>query len=1755
MSEESGALMAQHDTFLLVRRTPQLLLLLTTDMLSNNRKNAQRRNGSTQEYSENEIQQMKEVAEKQLGVILELRRTEYEERKRAASFKVQADEYLKKEKRSESLAKESEMQWNTKLEEALGGDDDVSGMKRSILLDRDPHYKTTLEEVKACRVTIAYNASLHSVSERTTVEARKNHVNIVKPAVDSVLAAAKLGLVRAGEKMEVNRPPPDSFYLNIFGLKNVGMQYSPDMTYTELCRRVNLAVISYKERMNNRKEGRSMQLKEEDGLAWWNAPKDNSDIDMSDESDENDKTEPIGHESTQSDDQRDRNSLSSVRAETTTVTTIRAVTRSTTVIRAESQNSDKQDEEKTGSGVHEPPPPFPVESPPPVNDPNGNSTTYQPSTEDMMSILNDPIGGFGQHLLAKLGDKKIDEVFLNDPILKPLVEAVYAAHPDIEEYTVHTEDPITTDHGNYQKCKPGDAVASAVAVHRIFSARMQNCLRREVFFEITAEPYPKKNSARTIRVVLRDKGSDSAYIFFGNFDSPEFAIPAIYSPKPIMKFAFAVDDFFRDTLIEFLREQTDKFGRHWEVPPLRKDNCCVIAIGDGFGTHTDGQYNLYSEQHDDVPSKTSEIVVNTLNIALIHKNQYGVIGVPNGSLSLGSLPGDGDNSFCVNDTLATYESTMSSQLIGAMSGRNRHAAIQNKPFYRASLSFRAVILGKEATLSRFQGRLKAKKEVEQADLHKKKWHEFAQSPWNILNSNGMKLSPSYTSSTATAKANTFPLPKLEKGYFHKPRAYNRAAKEIELPGNARDVLSLPGLVAYVIGKGFCGFSHLVNDADLPCIFGVPVYNGQIVRIGESVPANVVDMFHHNNANVKRGNSVWSQSLEFPMTSMSLIQAYKSSKRVLEQKCEDIFGPDGTLFTHGSGGSGRKATQFGSTNKGGASWIACQPQDPTSALNTNLILNSRHGGILALYRATGHTDCSKSFDSSSRQYAGLAFVKELVIGHPDKKKKDLIQMRHKESEDWLENTTYLEQRVISVVLQRLPYDEETLIQMSKTRGGPKYVNFDGNALNNDMFSKTVTTSDFKAAKAPVYDPVSQKLDRSGMVTPQKSALQRIQATKIEQFAHPYNARGVAVWDGLTDHVRQADAESQGAIHNEDMGENEEEELSDDITDLSDKETNDDSDRPIAPLILSMCNESMRLARAADARALGHGQEVVNGRLMPMTLTGEKFGMLGAAARLHAMSHPNRMDNVTTQRYTRCIRARFPIPESQCKGTTQYRAQRLYRHREWAMEDIDGVVDRFHSAFVNQFLPNPCLWQKWVKHSHPSLDESEENFWAKCCICVEDSSKFIEFIERLLSDEGGYAVSQLRSGQYNLPYTEPQDLFIFLPLLPKLIKDTYQSCMNVQDDSDVRTQFINDISAALLDAGVGEGNSKCNTWRFPVSQGVSDVDEVTDFLLGRPRATGQICGSGSRQAITIIRAQLKEMECGSRFQKKKWTIPQVLDEVHRSQVKIACENSVFRNVHGIVLENDKPVFDANGRPLCITEAEQGACDTLTRPMSKTTPGGITETPNGASFHTHPNFCAGAHALSNEDSASARRRFDSVSVIPACINQMRNDFNIVQPGDCNVKIVVAGGPAVLPDPEKIFCLPEEDINKHEDAFASCDEDSEMTRSSNRTKWERSNAEKQSTTVKQKSSLSTAKQKKTKSKSGSRKRIQNDSAFHEYHGYSQPDTLQRRLSRPSHHDNTWSYADVADEDADRQMEWDDKKEDQDFDSEKESDEYESHS
>jgi hypothetical protein len=742
---------------------------------------------------------------------------------------------------------------------------------------------------------------------------------------------------------------------------------------------------------------------------------------------------------------------------------------------------------------------------------------------------------------------------------------------------------------------------------------------------------------------------------------------------------------------------------------------------------------------------------------------------------------------------------------------------------------------------------------------------------------------------------------------------------------------------------------------------------------------MIDKLHHmkteeadSASTSDRGNNIWPAREDTPATGVCWVQDYKGDDDVFGEQEQNVVA---TRALYGSGGSGAPPSNAVEDSK---DWIApCSQFFDRQSHNSALLRMSVRDAPIALYRTPQKTTKSKDRDCNQREYLGVGYVGSVTYGEVDEEKRKSMEERRK-SKSHLQNVTFLMNKVAQATVTTINYDEDEL--RHKSPEGARYLFIDGDSSANDMFHYEVATEEFEAATIPaVQDDGS--IDTSNVVTAQKVAFERLkELSDIQRFVHPCDCEHPEVWNGSSTKDRTDADCGCGDLDDVEM------ETGDDILVYDDgmgeecaskdaiPDNNETNDNSVPPFMEMVCNQSVRVNHASDARALGFGQQVLNGETVPKVLPARRFGKLGAILRVNPIPSVMADQNITAARFIRSALAANPLVGPVPAETYKQRAYRSPRDVKWAHDHETEVADHLCASVVNQLVSQHQVWQMWAKTFDPKCSEADDEFHQWCHMSVAKVPTLRLFIEKLLTVDG-YMVSSLNSGQYQQPYNDPQQLLDALEMIYRKIGSIVHESLHDGDELDRRSNFIKKLSKGLADAtGVGVEDG----WAFPVSQSMACADQVMNYVLGEPRAETIVCGKGSRKGTKRTRREMKTCEEEMKVEnKKKWTDAECLQELLRCQKILARTNEDFRVSHGIVIENGEPVEALSGKPLDVVTTEQMYCEVLKRSLDKTIANRITGQPDGYTSYTTPNLSAGEHALSAECRKATEQRFYGVTI----------------------------------------------------------------------------------------------------------------------------------------------------------------------------------
>lgn len=1086
------------------------------------------------------------------------------------------------------------------------------------------------------------------------------------------------------------------------------------------------------------------------------------------------------------------------------------------------------------------------------------------------------------------------------------------------------------------------------------------------------------------------------------------------------------------------------------VPRIHKQNGFLITEGGtGYSVHSDAQRNTHSlEDGKVVPRSRNGVAVNTMVFTCDLQNEFGAIEGHSGTLETGKKE---ENNFVKHGLLKTFDGSIHHQATQSQREGLAHCAkvVRNK-HARLVCSFRSLVEGKDKTLARYDNDESVTELVQDALDRSKSFHKLPTSAqahsWakegsEAVNSSLTATAPSHAKKTRKKSKLPFRVETKYPKEGYMPRAYARQTKVASFSGPIWPYFTAhqESMKELIENKGAGGFRVILDDGTKHFV-GVPHFQGKYMRRGKLYPTKYVNDFHcmssegyEGKGKHKRpGKQIWSANTNIPFAAVLLRQKYKRCPGL----DKEVLDPNDDMYFFASGGNGRASDVFGSDFKGEAEWIGSSNQDPINNPKNKAALNgwTNQECIICLYTAD-------SEDSDKCRYRGLIVPDTLYIGKLDKEDGARVkaEMFAKGVTDKiLQYLDYLNHKVIMFKFTFLQYDEAKLLAHFSAGGdaGPpsaessaKYFSLDGTSMAGENLKIALPSNQFVERTRPYK--------KDGMVvndaiTGRQEARRRFREVlgkkeNTDVFMQQWDCEDLTVWNGATAQVEAdgeaEDEDSDGEAEDEDSdGEIEEGNTADnpgheeECSNSADAAATVELPMMTDPTIESVLDHIVRVEGASIARALGEGHVVrgTGGNPVPWTLHPRKFALYGTVCRMHPLLSPLRMEQPTCQRFTRIVRAwaleKFGGKLSDDSGLAHFAEARTMFDRAWCKSNIEDFLAIQYTAALNQLMSTSDVWTHWMCYQDSELDKcvqkrSSETVWGKCLVQLNEAEKFASFIGKLLeSDKYNCTVHHLKSGQYQVPVTERQQILAIIVRLPQLLREATLKCMATDENG--RWDYIAGVSEQVGEvSGSNATAAQKRNWKFFTSQFLNDVEECTVSPLGECTWENTFFGYGSGKGLKWLADELIK-GTGDR----SWTIEKAKLALHCSIKKRLTQDENYRGSLGIELHEGTLVHGCNKRPLEPKDDEIIGCEVLYRAMQKTFPSrSKSKFPTLYKHYTWPIFFTleGFTPMSEQDKARAEKRCRHMNSV------------------------------IKSRPAKAFCFEEEDGNRHSDAYDSEKED----------------------------------------------------------------------------------------------------------------------
>lgn len=1101
-------------------------------------------------------------------------------------------------------------------------------------------------------------------------------------------------------------------------------------------------------------------------------------------------------------------------------------------------------------------------------------------------------------------------------------------------------------------------------------------------------------------------------------------------------FLFAANDVFNSFRYSFAEQELKKMGKGDFVPSIHKQNAFLITEGGtGYSLHSDAQRNTHSlEDGKVVPRSRNGVAVNTMVFTCDLQNEFGAIEGHSGTLETGEKE---ENNFVKGGSLKTFDGSIHHQATQSQREGLAHCAkvVPNK-LARLVCSFRSLVEGKDKTLARYDNDESVTELVQDALDRRMSFHKLlitsaqarslAKEGSEAVNSSLTATAPSHAKQTRKKRKLPFRVETKYPKEAYMPRAYARQTKVASFSGPIWPYFTAhqESMKELIEKKGAGGFRVILDDGTKHFV-GVPHFQGEYMRRGKLYPTKYVNEFHHMSSegyegkgkHKRPGKQIWTANTNIPFTAVLLIQKYKRCPGL----DKEVLDPDDDMYFFASGGNGRASDVFGSDFKGEAEWIGSSNQDPINNPKNKAALNAwtNQECIICLYTA----DSEKS---DHCRYHGLIVPDTLYIGRLDEKGVKAEMFAKGVTDNILKYLDYLNHKVIMFKFKFLQYDEAKLLAHFSAGGeaGPpsaessaKYFSLDGTSMAGENLKIALPSNQFVEGTRPykkdgmvVNDAITGRQEARRRF---RDVLEKKKDTSV--FMQQWDCEDFTVWNGAT--AQAEDEDSDGEAEDEDSdGEIEEGNTAD--NENHEEECSNSADTAVNlsmirhPTIESVVDHIVCVEGASIARALGEGHIVrgTGGNPVPWTLHPRKFAFYGTVCRMHPLLSPLRMENPTCQRFTRIVRAwaleKFGGKLSEDSGLAHFAEMRTMFDRAWCKSNIEDFLAIQYTAALNQLMSTSDVWTYWMCYQDSELDKcvqkrSSETVWGKCLVQLNEADNFASFIGKLLeSDKYNCTVYHLKSGQYQLPVTERQQILAIIKRLPQLLRDATMKCMVT--DKNGRWDYIAGVSEQVGEAsGNNATAAQKRNWMFFTSQFLNDVEECTVSPLGECTWENTFLGYGSRKGLKWLADELNNVTGDG-----SWTIEKAKLALHYSSKKRATEDENYRGSLGLELHEGTLVHGCNKRPFEPKDGENIDCEVPYRAMQKTFPSrSKSKLPTLYKHYTWPIFFTleGFTPMSEQDKVRAEKRYRYMNSV------------------------------IKSRPAKAFCFEEEDGDRHSDVYDS--------------------------------------------------------------------------------------------------------------------------
>jgi len=1158
---------------------------------------------------------------------------------------------------------------------------------------------------------------------------------------------------------------------------------------------------------------------------------------------------------------------------------------------------------------------------------------HQPSAAEMARAIAKP--GLYEYVNTLLGGKTIDELMEEDDRYSEYVRSLHSEYAgairDMEEVIGNDDKASGETKFERYDIEHNETLTSVLSFVRNCTPATRCAITRFLYYTLEYERFKCHDRHRVVRLLCRNESDEEQgmFLLYGTQEDPYWATPGMYSDDAAAKFLFAFDDFLRERVLEpYLRNcGTEK---PWSVR-LPVTNAIQVYIGNAFGAHRDSQPNLSCEKSPDMPSTSSDIIVNTMYFEIDPRNEFSFGSKKNGTFEFGIQKevddGKGGTKFKFEATIKipTRDGDNLIQLFGSQSESFRHRAVNAGHFTRIVCSCRSMIVGVQKVKDCYYDN--ADKIIENAIRRRTRTnHKFFGKAHHLLGAGSNIVQEGDDSDDNGGKRGSHKRPTIHRlpKHFVRPTAYVRHTKEELGPkGNAWKYVTRIEALEVLFEKGVAGVNVKKRDGTV-VTFGLPVIDGEILEAGKCYPTDKINEIHHFQ-DKKRGQNVCSTDHE--VTALKTPQFYKSGPELHEKKTAKEVEEDQEFF--GSGGSAASADAFGNERHGSVGYFMPHPQDMTNATNRALSECAPRVAVVNHYDPKIGAKENKCF------YGGLYQVVSGVNEIPSKETKERIQEAVKKKKKDLKHTSYLSETCLCLMLRPTRFDKSSVKQTTEE---PQYLWIDEDVKADELFRTKCKSEEKTAATQPILG-ADGKTDESAMIVPMNVVVRTLRETDLTRYTHN--------WDVVVGDKPKTWRAGGG---DDDGGE----------------EDDDDKGRRTVPAVSmrELFEHSILCAAACDARCLGHGHEVSEeGKVEIRPLGGLEFASCGAALRVHPNAHPTRWKNPT------CIRYALGYSQALNDGKELKPDERRYfrnRHGiEWFYENRDEGIGAIVAAICNRAVSSPHVWEGFAEAKAKSRGEKvPSEKWSDRVVGPGEIDDFVDYVETTEFTHKRTPVKDLNSGQFAVPFTEKKEIRPFISGIAAAVEKAVDELSTDNGTPICRKKFRERLVRWTFDnTPTTDSNTNRRSVDFLIGNAVQDFDILFRNVFAEPTEETQVLGVGSREGLKHIRAHLEER--GDEEHKGKaltdvYVLWWVWKETKRFIVKPREGDEelseLFCRVMGISAERGEPIYKYNLMPVMIDFVEFILCDVIYRPFQKTLPSRITLNPRGYSLWTHPEILDG-------------------------------------------------------------------------------------------------------------------------------------------------------------------------------------------------------